>query len=84
MGVEYLQNLQRLVNTATDMLNKEDNGYTESLIDDAYDEWFKNNEENISQTEDFETLLRKAFTAGFKLVDEAWGQQEGVGYSHYN
>jgi hypothetical protein len=73
-----------MVDTTPEWRDPEDTVYTDSLIDDAYDEWFKNNEESISQTEDFETLLRKAFTAGFKLVDEAWGKQEGVGYSHYN
>jgi hypothetical protein len=73
-----------MVDTTPEWRDPEDTVYTDSLIDDAYDEWFKNNEESISQTEDFETLLRKAFTAGFKLVDEAWGEQEGVGYSHYN
>jgi hypothetical protein len=84
MGADYLQNVQKLANIAFDWREDSDVPYTQELIDKAFETWFKDNAESLIQNNDFESNLKNAFESGFKLVDGAWREQEGVGYSHYN
>jgi hypothetical protein len=77
-----------------DWQDPEDIKYTEELIHKEFEKWTKEGSKyymyNLATVANGEYVsvyteqAFKAFKAGFDLVNEAWGQQEGVGYSHYN